>query len=262
MRSLADYLALVPPLYANKPKFRATLTATLEPFADAQIFLDQLPQAFDLDTAIGVQLDVDGEWIGRSRIIPVAVTRPWFSWDTEHFGWNEGYWKQPAFAGDTLASLDDETYRRLLRAKIVANFSDGTVADAQTALATYFVAPTLIFVSDRTPSVTGQRLFSWDLSLHGWDEAVWKSPLNAADHLWMNWTIGVSGAFPNKVDLAILAQSLIPVVPAGVAVETYVITVDQTALFGWDVDNEFVSGWDVGSWGASPDWVAQNIVVE
>ena len=175
MRTLADYLNLIPPLYAGKEKFVATITATVQPFADIQLFLDQLPSAFDLDKAVGVQLDIDGQWIGRTRIIPIAVTRPWFSWNVEHFGWNEGYWKQPSFTGQTFATLDDETYRRLLRAKVAANFTDGTVADAQAALDTYFKPPTLIFVSDRTPAVPGQRLFEWNRQLHGWSEAVWKS---------------------------------------------------------------------------------------
>ena len=53
MRTVADYLVLVPPEHASKPKFMATLAMALQPFADQQQFFADLPSQFDLDTAIG-----------------------------------------------------------------------------------------------------------------------------------------------------------------------------------------------------------------
>lgn len=259
MRTVDRYLSLIPPLNANKPNFRATIAATVAPLADTQAFLANLVLQFDLDDAVGAQLDIDGQWIGRSRWIPVAATRPWFSWDTAHLGWNEAYWKSPAFTGDTLQSLDDDTYRRLLRAKILANFSGGSLPDAELALINYFLEPTLLFMYDGGQATNGPPLFSWDTTLRGWEQAVWKSPISL-DAVWMNWTIGVAGVIPNKVDLAILGQNLIPVVPAGVSCAIYVTTVDGDSLFGFDMANRYVSGWDAGAWGASPAYVADNIV--
>jgi hypothetical protein len=36
-----------------------------------------------------------------------------------------------------------------------------------------------------------------------------------------------------------------------VRVDNYIVSVDSTALFGFDAENEFISGWDVGSWGVT-----------
>lgn len=243
MRSTDDYTGLIPPLYANKTKFVSTIVASVSPFADMQNFLSTLPLAFDLDTAVGVQLDVDGEWVGRSRIIPIPISHPWFSWGIQKRGWGEAYWKGPEILGDTLTSLDDETYRRLLRAKILANEQDGTIAQAQAALATFFLEPTLIFTMDRTQAI-------------GWLPGNQPSSQRSG----MVWQIGVAQKLPDLVSLEILAQNLIPVQPAGVYLDVKVITVDGTPLFGWGLDNQYISGWGRGSWGASPDYVVQNIL--
>lgn len=242
MRSTDDYVAKIPPLYAGKPKFVSTIRASVSPLADMQAFLAALPLAFDLDTAVGVQLDVDGQWVGRSRIIPIPVTHPWFSWGIERRGWGEAYWKGPEILGDTLQSLDDETYRRLLRAKIMANFSDGTIAEAQAALAEFFLRPTLIFTMDRTQAI-------------GWLPGGPPQPRTG-----MTWQIGVSQKLPDVVSLEILAQDLIPIAPAGVYLDIKVITVDGTSLFSWGCGNPYMGGWGQGSWGASPEFVVENIL--
>lgn len=243
MRSVADYLAKIPPLNAGKAKFAATIEAVVAAFADNQAFLDRLPQAFDLDTAVGVQLDKVGEWVGRSRQIPIPVLQPWFSWAIPKRGWGQAYWKGPDILRTRLATLDDETYRRLLRAKIRANYSSGLLDDAQAALAIYFLAPTLIFSMDKTIAIgwTPETRLPW-------------SPTSG-----MDWQIGVSGQLPTVVDLEILAQDLIPVKPLGVNVDVKVTTVNGAPLFGWGIDNQYVAGWGKGAWGASPEYVVDNI---
>jgi hypothetical protein len=242
MRSTQDYVDKIPPLHAGKPKFVATIQANVSPLADMQAFLAALPEAFDLDTAIGAQLDVVGQWVGRSRIIPIPVTHPWFSWGISNRGWSQAYWKGADILGDTLASLDDETYRRLLRAKIKANYSDGSIADAQAALAD-FLAPTLIFTMDRTRAI-------------GW----FPNRTATEKRTGMRWQIGVANKLPDLVSLEILAQGLIPVQPGGCYLDIKVITVDGTPLFGWGLHNSYIGGWGQGSWGADPDFVAQNIL--
>src|SRR5690242_14030798 len=137
MREVAWYLAKVPPEHAGDQNFMAELAAVLQPFADAQAVINSLPQSFDLDTAVGVQLDATGLWVGITRQIPVPVQNPWFSWDTVSLGWDQGYWKGP-FEGVALASLDDETFRRLIRAKIAANNCNGSQAAIMNCLTTYF----------------------------------------------------------------------------------------------------------------------------
>ena len=239
MRSVTEYLGLIPPLNANKPNFNATIAATVATFADNQSFLNDLWKAFDLDVAVGVQLDAVGAWAGISRIIPIPVIQPWFSWGINKRGWGQAYWKGPDLLKNSLSSLDDETYRRLIRAKIVANYSAGQIAGAQAALSTFFLPPTLIFTMDRTQAIP----FGSSQKSSG-----------------MEWQVGVSGKIPSLVELEILAQNLIPVAPAAVNFDVKVITVDNTPLFGWGVDNQYIGGWGVGSWGASPDYVVKNIL--
>lgn len=244
MRATADYVALIPPLNANKPNFVATVSATAAPFADLQTFLAQLPLAFDLDEAIGAQLDVDGKWIGRSRVIPIPVENPWFSWAENNRGWGQAYWKGPTVLGDLLDSLDDDTYRRLLRAKIIANYGDGTIGSAQDALSEFFTVPTLIFTMDRSGAIG---------RIPG--TAVAAQPSTS-----MHWQIGVSGKIPTVVELEILAQNLIPIKPPGVFLDIKVTTVDDAPVFAWGMSNQYGAGWGQGAWGASPDYVVQNII--
>jgi hypothetical protein len=237
MRTLAEYLALVPPYNAQDANFMAELSLVLAPFVDQQAFLASLPAAFSVGEAIGVQLDAVGAWVGCSREIPVPVENPWFSWGTPGLGWGQGYWYGP-YEGTQLSVLDDETFRRLIYAKILANNCNGLGPSIQAALAEYLsvYSGLNVFVIDQTdypPNRTSTNLVIG---------------------------IGISGTLPNVVDLAILQQWLIPVKPAGMGVQWGVTTVAGAPVFGWGVENEFISGWGVGAWGATPDYVAENVV--
>lgn len=66
MVTLDDYLGRITPWQSPRPKFRATVSATLEPIATVRAVIAAIPASYDLDTAVGAQLDVDGEWIGPS----------------------------------------------------------------------------------------------------------------------------------------------------------------------------------------------------
>ncbi|WP_164079376.1 DUF2612 domain-containing protein, partial [Stenotrophomonas maltophilia] len=60
-------------------------------------------------------------------------------------------------------SLDDETYRRLLRANILAKRWDGTVPGAQAAFDVFFIDPaTHVFVQDNAQVPYPQILFAFD----------------------------------------------------------------------------------------------------
>jgi hypothetical protein len=268
MRATNDYLALIPPLYANKPNFNATIAASVASFADVQSFFANLSQAFDLNVAVGAQLDVVGQWVGQSRKVTIPVAQPWFTWSDPLRGWSQGYWQGPNINAAYIDSLDDDTYRRLLYAKIIANYGDGQTDSAQAALNAYFINPaTHVFVEDVSGAVGVIQPFSWGVPANGWGQAYWRAPGEflgqtqpTLQTIGMHWEIGVSGQIPSVVDLEILAQKLIPIGPAGVYLDIKVVTVDNTPLFGWGLMNEFVSGWEVGSWGEPPDFVAQNIV--
>lgn len=240
MRALADYLALIPPLHAQRPKFRATIGATVEPFADGQSLFAAMSAAYDLDDAAGAQLDAVGEWIGRSRYIPIPVPDPWFRWGDTKRGWGVGYWKGPYDSGSRMARLDDRTYRQLLRAKILANYSDGTIEGARRALDAFFAEPIVLRIMDRSRAV-------------GWTP-------NMPSAVEMRWQIAVAPVIPDAVRLEVLAQHLIPIKPAGVTLDVKVTSVDGAPLFGWGLSNALVGGWGQGAWGVTPAYVAENIV--
>lgn len=216
------YLDLIPNWNRNKPKFSTMIRAFGECFAAQQQTIASLPAAFDLDEAEGAQLDVDGEWIGRSRYVALPLENIWFSFDIEGLGWDQGNWKGPYDLDAGMSRLDDDHYRILLRAKIAANQWDGTLPSAKDALELVFGNGTLVFIQD-----------NFDMSM----------------------TFGVAGKIPSAVSLALLAGGYIPLKPEGVKVNYSVISVDNTPLFGFGVENEFIAGWGNGSWGVPPDQV-------
>lgn len=213
------YLDLITSYHRGKPKFTAMIKALVEPIVAQQAFLQHLPLDFDLDQAIGVQLDQVGEWVGRTRFVKVPIANAWFSWDANFKGWDQGVWYQPQY--DTPAGitrLDDDTYRTLLRAKIAANNWDGTLPSAKAALEILFPdGETTILVVDNQD---------------------------------MTITFGVSGLIPSALFIALLSQGYLPLKPEGVRAD-YLITTVAGPLFGFDVQNEFIAGWDTG-WGAPP----------
>jgi hypothetical protein len=259
MRTTPEYLSLITSEHQGKPKFAASLTAAVDPLASVQQFLASLPAQFDVDTAVGVQLDIVGLWIGRSRKIPTPIADPWFRFDDVLRGFDSAYWYQPAYGQQTyLSVLDDDTYRRLLKAKILANRWDGTRPGAEAVLDTYFTNPnTLIWVQDNSLAATQQIFFAFDdpNQQRGLDQGVWYVPgetVSTIAKTAMSMTIGVAGQWPNIVDLEILNQQLLPIKPGGVALDVEVTSINGASLFGFDVENEFIAGFDVGALGVSP----------
>lgn len=98
LRTVEDYLAHITPFHRGKPDFAATVEASVTDLADLQAFLHTLFDAFDIDTAIGVQLDVVGEWVealqdhpdpGKAAVVydrrRAARYRRWLSLPGWHF---------------------------------------------------------------------------------------------------------------------------------------------------------------------------------
>lgn len=256
---LATYLGRITPWQSNNPRFTATVSGSLAPITTAAAVIASLPAAFDLDTAVGAQLDIVGEWVGRARTVLLPIVGAYFSWDVEGLGWDQGAWRGPYADEVAIAALDDETYRRLLYANILAKRWDGTVPGAQAAFDAFFVDPaTLVFVQDNARTPYPVAFFAWDEEGRGWGEANWYDPAGPAANLGavdVSMTIGVAGKIPPPVYLGLLAQNAIPIKPGGVKTTYLVTSVDETPLFGWGVENEFVAGWGAGAWGVSPDYL-------
>ncbi|WP_185961579.1 DUF2612 domain-containing protein [Telmatospirillum sp. J64-1] len=202
----------------RRPKFEATVDAVTAPLVEIQAVLEDLRRAFDLDAAIGAQLDQVGEWVGRSRHLKVPLDGVYFAWDTPGVGWGEGSWRGLYDPASGMVSLPDDVYRQLLKAKVAANSWDGTRDGAYAIWAAAF--------ADQGSHILIQ------------------------DHGDMTISIGIAGMPPSSILTQLLVQGYIPLKPAGVRVAYYALPPVGTegALFAWDSDSPALAGWDRGAW--------------
>lgn len=219
-----DYLAKITAYWRQQPDYVDVVSLNVKPYADLQVAMQSIIPAFDLDTAIGVQLDVVGLWVGITRNLALPLTGLYFSFDDPTLGLDQGVWFGPFDNTTGITSLDDESYRVLLRAKIAANQWDGTLAHAKDVLAG-------VLGLDNTNSL-----------------------LFIQDNKDMTMTIGVAQEQPTPIVLALLTQGYLDLSPLTVKIASYQVTsVPGTPLFGFDNENELISGLDVGAWGLGYD---------
>jgi len=217
MADIAAYTDLVTSEHNQQPDFIAVVEALVQPMVDLQNLLSRMPAKFDLDTAVDAQLDDVGLWVGISRNVAVPLAGVYFSFDTAGVGFDQGNWKGPFDPDTGLTRLDDDTYRLVIRAKIGANHWDGTLGSSKDILDSIFGGGTFVFIQDNQD---------------------------------MTMTIGIAGVIPSAVFLALLSNGIIPLKPEGVGVNfTIVTSIDGAAIFGFDVDNDLISGFDSGAWG-------------
>jgi Protein of unknown function (DUF2612) len=220
MRTEADYQALITSWNSQKPRFVATIGAVVESFADLQTAAYSMPPAYDLDLAVGDQLDVLGLWIGFSRAVTVPLPNIYFSYDTLNLGFEQGTWLGPFDPTTGLQYLDDTTYRLMLRIKIEGNNWDGLIASADAAYNALFApyAGVLAFVKDNED---------------------------------MTMTVAISGNLPPAIIFALFLGGYFPFIPMAVGVNYYVTSVAGSACFGFDATNTYVGGFDTGVWALS-----------
>ena len=120
--------------YRNKPKARATIKLGADLYlADGLIF--DLNNILDIDTAIGVQLDLIGKILGCNRnIYGLTLDTKFFSFQKNNaYGYSdkdalsEGYWKNYQNSTGTIYSLPDDVYRTLLKFKAIYNVRRGSM---------------------------------------------------------------------------------------------------------------------------------------
>lgn len=213
-----DYLALITSEHAAQPNFLATVAAGIEPLVGLQDTLQGLIAAFDLDTAVGLQLDMVGQWVGISRQLKAPLVGVYFAFDDiASDGWDSGVWQGPFDPSSGLVSLPDDAYRTVLRAKIAANAWDGSIPGAYAVWALVFIGSFILVLQDNQ-----------DMSL----------------------TIAIAGEPMPIIDKALLISGYIPLKPEGVRIAYYTIVPTPGLLFAWDVNaGTALAGWDAGQWG-------------
>lgn len=124
--------------YWEKPKAKAEIELQASTWETARAFLDALDQAFDLDNAIGAQLDVLGRIVGISRSVPDVIPKVYFGFSINPN--NEGFASKfdpmriggPFFSKFSSAftdlQLNDSDYRFFIRVKAALNRASGYVS--------------------------------------------------------------------------------------------------------------------------------------
>lgn len=182
---ISYYLGLITSEYQSSPKYLAFVTAMLKKFDDVTNCLLNFTNAFDLNYAVGVQLDSLGQILGISRTLPF----------------------QPSSGSPILGDAD---YRTLLLAKVYLNLWNGE-ADALQPL---------------------------------WQQIFPGGRIVIDDAQNMSATIVLSGTFTSIAQQMITNGMIIPR-PAGVL---YNYTFAELPIFGFDLNNGFIAGFDVGHW--------------
>lgn len=213
----------------RRPRYQAVVDAITAPAAEVSALLEALRRAFDLDTAVGVQLDQVGQWIGRTRHLRTPLEGVYFAWDEPGVGWQEGSWKGLYDPDSGLTRLPDDVYRHLLRAKVAANGWDGTRDGAYAIWEAAFAAP-----PDTPPDIAPDTQPG--------------SIIVIQDHQDMSIAIGLAGTPPNAILEHLLLQGWLPLRPAGVRIAWYALPPTPSAggsgaLFAWDCDSPALSGW-------------------
>ena len=217
---MSKYVDLITSYHASKPLFVQHVDLSTRPLVDAASTMAGMTAAFDIDTAVGVQLDIIGEWVGRSRVVSKPITGVYFSFDADGLGFEQGVWQGPYDPDSGFTKLSDEVYRVILKAKISINNWDGT--------------------NDSLPDILNTALAGSGLAMQIIDN--------------QDMTISVI-VFPetdiadvSRELLAAIRQGYLTVKAAGVLAGSIITPSTGTQMFGFDLDNEYFAGFDTGAW--------------
>lgn len=180
------YLKLITSEHATSVNFLKYVKATLDMNSPIVDVLNEFNTLFNLNVATGVQLDDIGSLVGISRTLPID---------------NAGI--DPV--------LDDITYRKVIRAKIMKNHWDGTMQGMQTILSTLY------------PGI----------------------PCDIIDNQDMTMTVYINDPTISAQDKALLFNGFILPKPSGVGVNYQIV---DKPIFSWDLDTTYFKGWDEGTW--------------
>lgn len=216
MPSENEYTALIAGSHVGKPLFTKWVYTLTDPLLQARERLAQMVQDFDVDTAVGPQLDAIGVRVGIGRELPLKLTDVYFALDdVDGIGLDLGVWKGPYDPGDGLVSLGDDTYRAVIKAKILANSwngQNGTLPD----------------------------LISQTLALFGIQSKI----LDMQDKQTMHVAIHLSRSGTPPVVWDLISRRIIDITAAGVSLQI----VNNDPWFGLDNDTASVKGLDEGYW--------------
>lgn len=131
-----QYLSLFTPQYQNSPKLINFADKLMKGLNDISLLALNMDSYFDIDIAIGNQLDIIGEIVGAKRIL---------DFDPTPIG-------SPPVAVSPI--LDDETYRILLKATIGINHWNGLMSSIKPLWLKLFPDGYIIYIDNLDMSIT------------------------------------------------------------------------------------------------------------
>jgi hypothetical protein len=272
------YISLITSLYRTKPKFIAWLTALLTPLCQTNSLLKNFDAAFDLDQAVGVQLDILGQLIGVSRTVQFQPpgTNGGVIQSLSLSNGGSGYSAQTPFGpGDSLVLLAGNNnavvkVKQVSLRPVVGRILAFTVSNPGSGYAIQNNVPTtgghgtgatfnITAVSAATSAILEDGDYrillkakimqnQWDgraNSLYAsWQQLFPGGQLSIQDNQNMTATVIATGAF-SDVTKSLIENGYIVPRPQGV-LYTYVFP--TLPAFGFDGDHTFIAGFDEGHW--------------
>ncbi|MGE0972350.1 DUF2612 domain-containing protein [Klebsiella sp. WOUb02] len=256
---MSKYTDLITNYHAGKPKFFAHVDLSTRPLIDVSAATAGLIAAFDVDTAVGDQLDILGRWIGVDRTVAAPISGVFLEWDKERVGWDQGVWLGPYQSTDALTYLSDDVYRVVLKARIGINNwngQNGTLPDIlETALAGTGIK--MIIVDNQDMSISVLIVIDDEYLMPEIDRLIFDSGMNRgpfvalpADYVPSRYDINPIDKLPAEFVFVIRA-GLLTVKAAGVRVRETVTPSNGYKFFGFDVENDYIAGFEAGAWGAN-----------
>ena len=182
--SNVPYLKLITSEHSVQPKYTSFVKTFLDMISPIVNIYNDFDVLFALDYAAGDQLDKLGELVGIGRQLPIVDER-------------------------IPATLDDDTYRLVIKAKIYKNHWDGTRKGLQDIFDVFFPDYEIIDNQD------------------------------------MSYTVTLIDPEADDVLIGLIMNGYILPKPSGVRVDYDIV---DSALFGWDSDTQFIKGWDKANW--------------
>jgi len=136
---IEEYKQLLIWQYKDKPKAQKHIEVILREYERIYNLLNVIPDAIDVDKAVGKQQDILGKILGISRNVPFAVSKRFFGFtnNPNSYGFDRrlkttGFkipFKRKKEDTYTNGRLDDTQYRVFLKAKAIKNNVKATMID-------------------------------------------------------------------------------------------------------------------------------------
>jgi hypothetical protein len=156
-----SYSNLITSEHNQKTNFMLVVSRVVGAAADAVAATQSIIPAFNLNTAVGAQLDTLGLWIGQSRNIAEVLVIGFFGFSEVSTGNPDGLqepfgeltnlsiggvWYDLGQSSSSTTVLDDVAYLTILKARIVKNQWDGTISGIEQAL--FFILGVNCIITD------------------------------------------------------------------------------------------------------------------